>query len=164
LAAERFDRRGRLDVWLTKARPVSDRPVPFWNRDLPGPVLGGVALLGLVVFSVVALFIYYPAPREAFEEIVQVRVNALVAVNTGHREEAIRQIQQWDLLTRKLQVGVLIRTGRIDPAATQATEDLRERLEEMRDALLANKLAEAKAMMPKLEQAYQGCRSSYQAD
>ena len=39
------------------------------------------------------MYIYYPAPHEAFEEIFQVRADALVAVSTGHKEEAIRQIQ-----------------------------------------------------------------------
>src|SRR6202011_1254175 len=107
-----------------------------------------------VAFSVVALFIYYPAPKEAFEEIVRVRADASAAVLSCHKEEAIRQIQQWDLLTRKLQVGVFIRTGNMDPDATQATEDLRERLEELRDALLADNLTEGQEMLPKVEDAY----------
>jgi hypothetical protein len=54
--------------------------------------------------------------------------------------------------------------GKMDVEAGQATEDLRERLEELRDALLANNLAEAKAMLPQVEKAYQRCRSSYQID
>jgi uncharacterized membrane protein YraQ (UPF0718 family) len=159
-----FDRHQRVEAFLVKQPPPSDRPVAFWDRDVPGPVLGLLALLGLVVFSVVALYIYYPAPKEALEEIVRVRADASVAVRSGHKEEAIRQIQQWDLLTRKLQVGLFIRTGRMDPEVTQATEELRERLEELRDALLANDLAEAKAILPHVEQAYQRCRSSYQTN
>jgi uncharacterized membrane protein YraQ (UPF0718 family) len=161
LLIQKFDRYGRLEDWLTKAPPPSDRPVSVWNRDVPGPVLGVVALLGLVVFSVVALYIYYPAPKEAFAEIIRVRADAVVAVRSGHREEAIRQIQQWDLLTRKLQVGVFIRTARIDTDRTKVTEDLRERLEELRDALLADNLTEAKGMLPKVEEAYQKCRDAY---
>lgn len=70
LLVQKFDRTGRLDAWLTKAPPVSDRPVPVWNRDVPGPVLGLSAILGLGSFSVVALYIYYPAPKEAFAEII----------------------------------------------------------------------------------------------
>ena len=161
LVVQKFDRRGRVEAWLTKAPPASDRPTSVWNRKVPGPVLGLVALLGLVVFSVVALYIYYPAPREAFAEIVRIRADAVVAVKTGHKEEAIRQIQQWDLLTRKLQVGVLIRTGRMDTEVTKVTEDLRERLEDLRDALLAGNLAEAKEMLPRVEEAYRRCRAAY---
>jgi hypothetical protein len=159
-----FDRRGRVETWLTSAPPPSNRPKSLWNRDVPGPVLGLAALGGLVVFSVVALFIYYPAPGEAFTEIAAVHADAFVAVNTGKKDEAIRQIQRLDDLSRKLQVGVFIRTGKMDAAAGLATEDLRERLEELRDALLANSLAVAKAMLPQVEKAYRRCRSSYQSD
>jgi predicted MarR family transcription regulator len=110
---------------------------------------------------VVALYIYYPAPKEAFAEIIQVRTEAISAVRTGNKEEAIRQIQHWDLLTRKLQVGVLIRTGRMDKEVTNITEDLRERLEDLRDALLADNLNEAREMLPKVEEAYRRCRTAY---
>jgi uncharacterized protein len=161
LLVQKFDRQRRLEAWLAKAAPVSDRPVSIWNRNVPGPVLGLVALVGLVLFSVVALYIYYPAPKEAFAEIIRVRADAVLAVNTGHKEEAIRQIQQWDLLTRKLQVGAFIRTARMDTNITQVTEDLRERLEELRDALLADNLAEAKGLLRKVEAAYRKCRDAY---
>jgi uncharacterized protein len=128
---------------------------------VPGPVLGLVVLLGLVVFSMVALYIYYPAPKEAFDQIVRVRTEAITAVRTGHKEEAIRQIQHWDLLTRKLQVGVFIRTGRMNTEVTKVTEDLRERLEELRDTLLAGNVTEAKEILPKVEEAYRRCRAAY---
>ena len=160
LLVQNFDRQQRVEAILVKQPPPSQRPVALWNRTVPGPVLGLLALLGLVVFSVVALYVYYPPPKEAVEEIVRVRADATIAVRSGHKEEAIRQIQQWDLLTRKLQVGVFIRTGRIDPEMSQATEDLRERLEELRDALLADNLSDAKEMLPKVEQAYWRCLSS----
>ena len=62
-------------------------------------------------------------------------------VLAGNRDEATRQVERWDLLTRKLQVGVFLRTGSMDVEAGRATEDLRERLEELRDALLADDLA-----------------------
>ena len=81
LLVRKLDRRGRLEAWLTKAPPVSERPASVWNRDVPGPVLGVIALLGLIVFSVVALYIYYPAPKEAFDEIVMVRAEAVTAVH-----------------------------------------------------------------------------------
>ena len=161
---QRFDPRRRIEAFLVKQPPPSDRPVSIWNRDVPGPVLGLLALLGLVVFSLVALYIYYPDPKDAFDEMVRVRADASVAVLSGHKEEAIRQIQHWDLLTRKLQVGVFIRTGRLDPDATTAAEDLRERLEDLRDALLADDLNGAKEMLPKVEKAYRRCRGSYVPD
>jgi hypothetical protein len=44
---------------------------------------------------------------------------------------------------------------------SKTAEDLREELEEMRDALLANQLAEAKGLLPKVEHAYRRCREAY---
>ncbi|QEL15101.1 permease [Limnoglobus roseus] len=158
----RLDRTGRVERWLTTAPTPSDRPKSIWNKNVPGLVLGLVALFGLVVFSVVALFIYYPAPKEAFAEIVSVRTEAVAAVRTGKKEEAIRQIERWDVLTRKLQVGVFIRTGRMNPEAWQTTEALRERLEELRDALLADDPGKAKQLLAPVEEAYRNCRDRYQ--
>lgn len=156
-----FDRTGRVERWLTAAPPASGRPPSVWNVYLPGPVLGLAALLGLVVFSVVALYVYYPAPKEAFDEIVRVRTEAVTAVRSGHTEEAIRQIHHWDLLTRKLQVGVFIRTGTMDAETGAATEELRERLEDLRDAILANDLGKAKELLAPVEEAYRRCRDRY---
>lgn len=61
----------------------------------------------------------------------------------------------------KLQVGVFIRTGTMNEAAGKATEDLRERLEDLRDALLANEPAKAKQLLPAVEDAYRKCRDCY---
>jgi uncharacterized membrane protein YraQ (UPF0718 family) len=161
LLARRLDRGGVLEAWLTRSRPAAERPVTVWNRDVPGPVLGLVALAGLVVFSVVALYIYYPPPKEAFEEISNVRAAALSAVITRNKEEAIRQIQHWDLLTRKVQVGVFIRTGQMNPEATTLTEALRDRLEDLRDALLDGDVNGAKEMVPIVEAAHRKCREAF---
>ena len=156
-----FDRAGQVEKWLTTHPPVSEAPVGVLNRGVPGPVLGIVALLGLVVFSLVALYIYYPDTKQAFSDIIRVRTDVSVAVRTGKKDEAIRRIQQWDLLTRKLQVGVFIRTGSMDPEVGKITEDLRERLEDLRDALLADDLAKAKELLPIVEKAYGKFRACF---
>jgi hypothetical protein len=160
LALRRADPAGRLDAWL--CRPEAERPRAKWDVVVPGPVLGLVSLAGLVVFSVVALFIYYPPPDQVLEEIGRVRAEAASAVRSGNRLEGVRQMEQWDLLTRKLQVGVFLRTGRLDPGAAKLAEDLRERLEEVRDALLADDVAEAKNLLPAVETAHRRCREAFQ--
>jgi uncharacterized membrane protein YraQ (UPF0718 family) len=161
LASTRMDRDGRLEAWLTKNEGAPAASTSIWSRPLPGPVLGVTVLAGLVVFSVVALYIYYPAPQATFEEISRTRADAWSAVTSGNKDEAIRQIQHFDLLTRKLQVGAVIRTGRMDAEAGKLAEDLRERLEDVRDALLANDVAEAKTKLPAADAAYRLCRHAY---
>jgi uncharacterized protein len=54
----------------------------------------GVTLIGLVFFSVRSAYLYYPPPPEVFAEMARVRAEAVIAVKTGHHEEAIRRIQQ----------------------------------------------------------------------
>jgi uncharacterized membrane protein YraQ (UPF0718 family) len=163
LACRKFDARGWLESWLTQASSASPRPPSLWHWKVPGPVLGLTVLGGLIVFSVAALYIYYPAPDDVFREIVHVRADAIVAVRTGHTDEAVRQIQHWDLLTRKLQVGVYIRAGNIGPEAAKLTEDLRESLEELRDALLSGEIHGITTMLPRIEAAYQSCRDAYRS-
>lgn len=150
----RFDASQKLERWFTAQPPPSDRPASVLNRAVPGPVLGLVALLGLIMFSVVALYIYYPDPDYGFDEIVRVRAEAITAIRSGNSEEAIRQLEHWDLLSRKVQVGIFLRTGRLDPEIARLTEDLREEMEEMRDALLAKELETARERLPDLEKAY----------
>lgn len=160
LLLTRFDPSGRLDRWLATA--PAERARSGLNWYVPGPVLGVVALLGLFAVSVAALYVYYPAPADTLAIIVRTRADALIAVRTRHREEAIRQIQLWDDLTRKLQVGAFIRSGKFDAAAGQHAEDVRERLEEVRDALLAGDTEGAIALVPAVEAAHRRCRDAYE--
>ncbi len=159
LLARKLDREGRLESWLTAPPPPA--PPGLFNRELPGPVLGLAALLGLVVFSVAALYVYYPPPEVAFKEMYEVRGKALPAVTSGHKEEAIRRLEQWDLLTRKLQVGVLIRTGSLPAEAREHAEDLRERLEDVRDALLGKRSESPRDLLKPLEASYYRCRQTF---
>jgi hypothetical protein len=46
-------------------------------------------------------------------------------------------------------------------AGARATEELRDRLEELRDALLAGDLPEARKQVPRVEAAHRGCRAAY---
>jgi hypothetical protein len=156
-----LDRRGAIDAYLLRQPAAATRPKTIWNRELPGPLLGGLALLALLGFSIVALYVYYPTPADTFDEIRHVRADAWDAVTTGRRDEAIRLIQHWDLLTRKLQVGAFIRSGKIDRTATEVTEDLRESLEDVRDALLAHDLAKARSLLPEVGKKHLECQASF---
>jgi len=148
----------KINIWLVMKPNVENIKKGSLDIEVPNVVLGIVSLLVLILFSFVALFIYYPAPKEAFSEIVKVRTNSLVAIRTNHKEEAIRQIQQWDLLTRKLQVGIFLRTGILDPEVSKLIDQLREDLEETRDFLIADNKEEAVKMISRIEQSYQNCK------
>jgi uncharacterized membrane protein YraQ (UPF0718 family) len=150
-----------IDAYLERSRPQSDASVRYWNRPIPAPLLGCLALAGLVVFAGVGAYVYYPDPETIFNEMTQIRAQALTAVLSGNKDEAVRMIRRWDDLTRKLQVGVILRKGSLDEEARQCAEDLREKLEDVRDALNDGKDAEAKTLAFAVQQAYVNCRTVY---
>jgi hypothetical protein len=158
----RPERASALERWLTVQPPPTQGPTPWWNRPIPGPILGGIALAGLIAASVMGVYIFYPPPEQTLTMLSHVRADALVAVRTGKHAEAIRHLELMDLLVRKLQVGVYIRRGTLSPQARQAADDLREICEEIRDLLLTTADEEhIRPMLPLLEERYRQCRQAF---
>jgi len=156
-----LDGKKRLEGWLCRPRSAQGGKESIFNRGVPGPVLGLVALAGLVLFSLVSLYIYYPPADEVFNEISRVRADALTSVRTGKTQDAIRQLEAWDLLTRKLQVGEFLRTGLLDKQQNEKAGALREELEAMRDDLLAGDLHSARGKIMSVQNAHVLCRETF---
>jgi uncharacterized membrane protein YraQ (UPF0718 family) len=157
----RLDRGGRVERWLT-ARPPADRPRSGWDVTVPGPVLGAVALLGLVAFSVIGAYVYYPDRDQCLGQMFAVYADTAVAVNTGKTDEAVLHLEQWDLLVRKLEVGVFLREFGVTADQSRAAEGLREALEEVRDHLLAGDAEAAKkAFAEQVGPAYRACKAAF---
>ncbi|MCS6977103.1 MAG: permease [Gemmatales bacterium] len=134
VAVRRLERFWSLNAWLERTPPaLPDVPLPFWNRPLPGSVLGTVALVGLIVFSIYGCYLYYPAPEEAFELTRPIKVNTLMAIKLGQRDQARRGIRLWDDMIRKTEVGVYLRYGRVNAEVQWEAASLREVLEEAYD-------------------------------
>lgn len=156
-----LDRGGRVERWLT-ARPAAGRAKARWDVAVPGPVLGAVALAGLVAFSVIGAYVYYPDRGQCMAQMFAVYADTAVAVNTGRTAEAVLHLEQWDLLVRKLEVGVFLREFGVAGEQSKAAEDLREALEEVRDHLLAGDAEAArKAFAEQVGPAYRACKAAY---
>jgi hypothetical protein len=124
-----------VERWLTARDPKTGTARPKWDVTIPGPVLGGLAIVGLIAFSVIGAFVYYPDRDQCLKDMVVLRTEAQVAVMTGQTADATRAIEEWDLVSRKLEVGVFLRTWRLAGEQSAAGEELREALEEVRDAV-----------------------------
>lgn len=134
LADRWISRRIDVTAWITRRPPAATVSASLLNRPIPGPVLGVLAILGLVIFSVYGAFIYYPPKEEVFDEMARVKVEAIDAAKHQRREDTVRHLEHLDLLTRKLQVGIYLRTLHHDSAKAKIAEDFREEIEELRDA------------------------------
>ncbi|MCS7044891.1 MAG: permease, partial [Gemmataceae bacterium] len=88
LAIRRRERNAAVERWLTDRSLSVNQPQVWWNRPIPGPVLGAIVLASLIVFSIVGAYVYYPPPDQVLGDMSRVRANAVVAVRTGKNEEA----------------------------------------------------------------------------
>jgi uncharacterized membrane protein YraQ (UPF0718 family) len=76
-----MDHRRRLEVWIAQTPQVNESG----NRDIvvPPAVLGGLALVGLIMFSVVGCYAYYPGAPDVFDEMSIAKSEALSAGLSG---------------------------------------------------------------------------------
>jgi uncharacterized membrane protein YraQ (UPF0718 family) len=161
-----FDPAGRIERRLAAAAsPASGRPAgrPAWDVAVPGPVLGGVLLAGLVATSVVAAYLYYPDLPTAIEDLRYVEGETHAAALAGDRRRTQVWIESWEDLIRRTEVGLWIRRGRVAADAVTAGEALRERIEALEHAVLDEDEVDRDAVAAILKQGLDASRSHRQA-
>jgi len=152
---------GQPDLQVGPAPDLAETAI--WNRPLSARTLTILSLIGLALSAGVAAFVYYPDPDTVFKEMLAVNAEANDAVRSGRIVAAQREIRIWDDLTRKLQVGVFMRTGQLSKLQQRTAEDLREELEVVFDALGHGDMEHAREHLPAVQAAYRRCREAYAA-
>lgn len=153
------DRSGRIEAWITEVPESSES-----NRMdvvVPPSVLGGLALVGLIIFSGVGCYAYYPAANEVFEEIKIAKTEALSASITGdvtHSEYWIDVYQEW---TRKLEVGTFLRTGNVSDYQRWKARLVREQLEMLKHSVEDQEAEETRAWVAKVQRSHSRMRSAF---
>jgi hypothetical protein len=163
-----FDPACRIEAGLAaagEAAAASGRATgrPAWDVALPGPVLGGVLLAGLVATSVVAAYLYYPDLPAAIEDLRYVEGETHAAALAGDRRRTQVWIESWEDLIRRTEVGLWIRRGRVAADAVTAGEALRERIEALEHAVLDEEEIDREAVAAILKEVLEASRSHRQA-
>jgi uncharacterized protein len=161
LALRALDRRWRVESWLERSPDPSTGPAHWSNVSLPAPVLGLVALLGLVAFSVVGCYVFYPAPAEVFEEMTILKAEVLTAATSGDRKHVEHFVPVWDNWTRRLQVGAFLREGSISPYRRMKAKVFRDRLELLKHAVEEGDREESREFVGLVSKAYGRMRQAY---
>lgn len=151
------DSNGRFEQWLER---VPETP-PRFDVRVPAPVLGCVALVGLVVVSVVGCFVYYPPPEDVFKEMKIIDTEVQYAVTVKEWETAEYWIPIYDDWTRKLQVGVFLREGELSDYHRMKAQILRDKLELLEHAVHEAEQEEARALSQQVHQAYLRLKAAY---
>ncbi len=99
------------------------------DRDVPPSVVGLTGLLGLLAFSIVGCYAYYPSPTETLEEMRLARTETLSSSASGNTEDALRWLETWEQWSRRLEVGTYIRKLELRPYQKMQAYLLRKKLE-----------------------------------
>ena len=156
-----LDRRWKIEDWLEREPEPSDRRPARLDIVVPPAMLGLVGLGTLVVLSIVGCYMYYPSPKESFEEMRILRVEVLSAANSGNKKHALHFIPVWDEWTRRLQVGALLREGTNPPYRRMKTKIFRDRLEFLKHAIEDDDKEEIREYSASLQKAYSRMRNVY---
>ena len=140
-----WDPEQRLEEALQRPTDTEASRASVLNATVPGPVLGAVAILGLIVFSIVGCFVYFPPPEQTLEDMRYVKVDVLSFASSKNVEKAVKSIQLYDDLTRKLQVGYFLRKWELSEFQQAKAKLLRGRLEQLKDILESGEFERVKA-------------------
>ncbi len=161
LVLRALDRRWRVESWLERATEPSDGQPSWHDRSVPAPVLGGVALLGLVALSIVGCYVYYPSPSEVFEEMSILKAEVLTAALSGDRKHAEHFLPAWADWTRRLEVGTFLREGTLGPYRKAKAKVFRDRLELLKHAVEEGDREEAREYVTHVSRAYSRMRQAF---
>jgi hypothetical protein len=120
------DPKRRLESWL---ETTAENHTLRADVLVPAPVLGFTMLIGLVVFSVIGCYAFYPPYETAIAELRAINAEAIAAARTGHYKAAAHWIAIEDDLTRRLQVGVYLRSWKLSEYQQIKARILRDKLE-----------------------------------
>ena len=115
-------KREKIEAWLQREPETQ----PKYDLVIPGPVLGTIALIGLVAISVFGCYLYYPPPGEVFEEMRLINGEVVSAATSQDWDTALYWIPIYDDWTRKLQVSVVLRGGELDRKSTRLNSSHRQ--------------------------------------
>ena len=161
LTLRALDRRWRIEDWLERVPEQPSAQAGKLDMTVPAAALGLVGLLGLVVFSIVGCYMYYPSPHETFEEMRIIRAEVLTAATSGNKKHAAHFIPVWDEWTRKLQVGAFLREGSNSPYRRMKTKVFRDRLEFLKHAIEDDDKDEIREYSAAVQNAYSRMRRVY---
>lgn len=129
-----FDPREQIEQWLRTSTAKMAEPRRY-DLILPAPVVAGIALGSLLIFSVVGCYYYYPAPHNALAELTVINTEVASGAMSGNRKHAEYFLPLADDWTRRMQVGAYLRRGTVTRYQQMKARLYVEKLELLEHAL-----------------------------
>jgi len=153
------DRAGSIEVWLQGHG--TPRFATRFDVRVPGPALGGVAILALFAFSIVGCFTYYPPTPTAFDEMRRIETEAVLAGMQGEFKQVEHYIPMLEDASRRMQVGCYLRGGGLSEFQRMKAKVFRDKLEFLEHAVAEREKQESHEAAKAVSLAYQRMRQAY---
>ena len=163
IGLRRYDPDSRLEEMLNKRPEDEEANSSVLHAQVPGPVLGAVAITGLIALSIVGCFVFFPPPSETLEDMKNAKIETLSAAISRDVEGAVKSISRYDDLTRKLQVGFYLRELTITDYQQAKARVLRGRLEQLKDALEAGEFDRVTELKNRVSDAHRRVRKAFES-
>jgi uncharacterized membrane protein YraQ (UPF0718 family) len=159
IAMKIVDRSSALERWLEAAPPkqIAGRA----DLIVPGPVLGLLSLAGLIAFSIVGCFAWYPPSGECFEAMTDARIGTLSAALAMDHTETKYWAEQYDDWTRRLEVGAWLRNRGLSDYHRWKTRLLREQLEMLEHEVEDGEREEVSRLIAKISRTHARMRRAF---
>ena len=158
LFLRRLDSKYRIEAWLAKA-VVKEKG--NWDIVLPGPVLGVIAFLGLVIASFFGCFLYYPPREQILKEMRFVHTEVFSAANSGQFEAALYWVPIYEDWNRKLMVSEYLRGRPVTRYQRMKSRILSDRLERLKHELEDQKLESCREMVLPLNRSFERLKTAF---
>jgi uncharacterized membrane protein YraQ (UPF0718 family) len=159
VALRLVDRASKLERWLESE--VAASAPRRGDIIVPGPVLGFLSLAGLVAFSIVGCFAYYPAPDECLEAMVDAKISALSGALAMNHTETKYWAERYDDWTRTLEVGAYLRHGELSDYHRWKARLIREQLELLEHEVEDKEREEVAQLVPKLSRSHNRMKRAF---
>lgn len=153
------DRQLRTERWAET--PVEPKATSSRDIVIPGSVLGGLALLGLVVLSAVGCFTYYPSPDDCLVAMEDARIGTLSSALSMNHSETKYWAERYDDWTRKLEVGAWLRHGELSEYHRWKTRLLREKLEVLEHEVEDHERDEVRDLVNAISRSHRRMKHAY---
>lgn len=159
VALQLADRTRQVEQWAESGAVQT----PAGSRDIviPGPVLGSLALLGLMVFSAVGCFTYYPAPEDCLTAMEDARIGALSSALAMNHSETKYWAERYDDWTRKLEVGAWLRHWELSDYHRWKTRLVREKLEVLEHEVEDNERDEVRDLVSAISRSHRRMKRAF---
>ena len=148
----------KIEAWFHSESP---RKSGSYDIYVPDWILGATAVISLIVASVAGTFLYYPDAEELLPDLAVINTECVLSSRTKNWEAAMKWIAYADDLSRRLEVGVFLRHGEVDPFKSAKAKTYREKLDILKHAVEEQNEAEIEDIAMDVAKSYQRLSNAF---